>query len=189
VEGSRDRARPCPRRNCFRDPSEIWARFSDKSDSTSRHSAITRADHVPPSVPAVLLRTQSHAPRLVLVCHEEMTSNVDTSQILPEDSDSDWTDIDSDSGTPSDSDSLDELGGERFLAIRHFIDPPRSGPQDSISLRSKCSHFRILVVGRANAGKTTLLKKVCNSVDDPEIFDARGKKVCARRRLSGAALI
>ncbi|KAJ7192523.1 hypothetical protein GGX14DRAFT_324651, partial [Mycena pura] len=47
-------------------------------------------------------------------------------------------------------------------------------------LRSKCKHFRILVVGRANAGKTTLLKKVCNSGDDPAIFDARGKKVCAR---------
>ena len=47
----------------------------------------------------------------------------------------------------------------------------------AIDLRSKCSHFRILVIGRANAGKTTLLKKVCNSVNDPEIFDPSGKKV------------
>ncbi|KAJ6455187.1 hypothetical protein C8R45DRAFT_846054 [Mycena sanguinolenta] len=47
----------------------------------------------------------------------------------------------------------------------------------AIDLRSKCPHFRILVVGRANAGKTTLLKKVCNSVEEPEIFNPAGKKV------------
>ncbi len=27
--------------------------------------------------------------------------------------------------------------------------------------RYKCSHFHILVMGRANAGKTTILEKVC----------------------------
>ncbi|KAF7350070.1 GTP-binding protein [Mycena venus] len=47
----------------------------------------------------------------------------------------------------------------------------------AIELRSKCKHFRVLVIGRANAGKTTLLKKVCNSVEDPEIFSPEGKKV------------
>ena len=47
----------------------------------------------------------------------------------------------------------------------------------AIDLRSKCGHFRILVIGRANAGKTTLLKKVCNSIEDPEIFDPSGEKV------------
>ncbi|KDR79305.1 hypothetical protein GALMADRAFT_1233028 [Galerina marginata CBS 339.88] len=46
-----------------------------------------------------------------------------------------------------------------------------------IDLRSKCGHFRILVIGRANAGKTTILKKVCNSTDDPEIFSPSGKKL------------
>ncbi|KAJ7733650.1 GTP-binding protein, partial [Mycena metata] len=40
----------------------------------------------------------------------------------------------------------------------------------AVDVRSKCQHFRILVIGRANAGKTTLLKKVCMSVEDPEIF-------------------
>ena len=25
----------------------------------------------------------------------------------------------------------------------------------------KCNHFRILIIGRANAGKTTILEKVC----------------------------
>ena len=50
-------------------------------------------------------------------------------------------------------------------------------------LRRKCRHFRILVIGRANSGKTTLLKKVCNSVEDPEIFDPSGKKVRATYHL------
>ena len=31
----------------------------------------------------------------------------------------------------------------------------------------KYTHLRILVIGRANAGKTTLLKRVCNTKDDP----------------------
>ena len=58
----------------------------------------------------------------------------------------------------------------------------------AIDLRGRCGHFRILVIGRANAGKTTLLKKVCNSVEDPEIFSPSGKKVretyyCRMRRV------
>ncbi|KAF7343584.1 GTP-binding protein [Mycena sanguinolenta] len=47
----------------------------------------------------------------------------------------------------------------------------------AIDVRSKISHFRILIIGRANAGKTTILKKVCNSVEDPEIYDPDGKKI------------
>jgi GTPase SAR1 family protein len=47
----------------------------------------------------------------------------------------------------------------------------------AIEYRSKCKHFRTLIVGRANAGKTTLLKKVCNSIEDPEIFSPSGEKV------------
>ena len=37
--------------------------------------------------------------------------------------------------------------------------------------------FRILVIGRSNAGKTTILQRVCNTTELPEIFNARGKKV------------
>ncbi|KAJ6452574.1 hypothetical protein C8R45DRAFT_638930 [Mycena sanguinolenta] len=53
------------------------------------------------------------------------------------------------------------------------------GIEKAIELRSRCEHFRILVVGRANAGKTTLLKKVCNSVEEPEIFSPWGEKLDA----------
>jgi len=43
-----------------------------------------------------------------------------------------------------------------------------SNPYD---LRAKYTHFRILVIGRANAGKTTLLHRVCNTTEDPCIYD------------------
>ena len=44
-------------------------------------------------------------------------------------------------------------------------------------LREKFKHFRVLILGRANAGKTTILQKVCNTDKQPEIFDSTGKKV------------
>ncbi|KAI5995125.1 hypothetical protein EDD15DRAFT_2165583 [Pisolithus albus] len=39
------------------------------------------------------------------------------------------------------------------------------------------NRFRVLIIGRANAGKTTILQRVCNTVEDPEIFDRHGRKV------------
>ncbi|KAI6146734.1 hypothetical protein BKA82DRAFT_152568, partial [Pisolithus tinctorius] len=46
--------------------------------------------------------------------------------------------------------------------------------------------FRILVMGRANAGKTTVLQRVCKTTDQPEIFDGNGEKVCHLVKLHGA---
>lgn len=37
--------------------------------------------------------------------------------------------------------------------------------------------FRALIVGRANAGKTTILKSICESKDDPRVYNANGKEV------------
>ncbi|KAG9313183.1 GTP-binding protein [Chiua virens] len=45
------------------------------------------------------------------------------------------------------------------------------------SIREKFGRFRILIIGRANAGKTTILKQICNSTEDPEVYDGNGKKV------------
>jgi len=36
----------------------------------------------------------------------------------------------------------------------------------------------MLIVGRANAGKTTILQKICNSTVEPQVFDESGNKVC-----------
>jgi ABC-type uncharacterized transport system ATPase subunit len=40
-----------------------------------------------------------------------------------------------------------------------------------------CPHFRILLIGRANAGKTTILDKVCGIAKGtkPIIYDKDGK--------------
>ncbi len=46
---------------------------------------------------------------------------------------------------------------------------------EAVKLRKKYTHFRILVIGRANAGKTTLLKRVCNTDEDPCIYDENNK--------------
>ncbi|KAF5323214.1 hypothetical protein D9758_017319 [Tetrapyrgos nigripes] len=40
-----------------------------------------------------------------------------------------------------------------------------------LEVRQKYRHFRVLVIGRANAGKTTLLKRVCNTTEEPCIYD------------------
>ena len=42
-----------------------------------------------------------------------------------------------------------------------------------------CPHFRILVIGRANAGKTTILEKVCGVAKGtkPIIYNEYGKSV------------
>ncbi|KAJ7250610.1 hypothetical protein C8J57DRAFT_677312 [Mycena rebaudengoi] len=39
------------------------------------------------------------------------------------------------------------------------------------------SLFRILIIGRANSGKTTILKNLCRSIEDPEIFGTGGEKI------------
>ncbi|KAJ7199839.1 hypothetical protein GGX14DRAFT_536471 [Mycena pura] len=55
-----------------------------------------------------------------------------------------------------------------------------SNIDEAIDLRDGICHFNVLVIGRANAGKTTLLKRVCNSVEDPEIFSPSGEKASPR---------
>ena len=44
-------------------------------------------------------------------------------------------------------------------------------------IREKAGRFRILIIGRANAGKTTILQKVCNSTEGPKIA-TKAVKVC-----------
>ena len=52
---------------------------------------------------------------------------------------------------------------------------------DPYDLRAKYTHFRILVIGRANAGKTTLLQRVCNTTEDPCIYDDKKNLVSVHR--------
>ncbi|KAG2126221.1 hypothetical protein DEU56DRAFT_743102 [Suillus clintonianus] len=48
---------------------------------------------------------------------------------------------------------------------------------DPFNLRRKFERFRVLIIGRANAGKTTILQRVCGTQDSPEIYDSAGEKV------------
>ncbi|KAG2088269.1 uncharacterized protein F5147DRAFT_587713, partial [Suillus discolor] len=41
----------------------------------------------------------------------------------------------------------------------------------------KCVNLLMLVIGRANAGKTTILQRVCKTRDNPEIYNSAGKKI------------
>ena len=49
--------------------------------------------------------------------------------------------------------------------------------REPYNLRAKYTRFRILVIGRANAGKTTLLQRVCNTIEDPCIYDENNKNL------------
>ncbi|KIK38322.1 hypothetical protein CY34DRAFT_809446 [Suillus luteus UH-Slu-Lm8-n1] len=48
---------------------------------------------------------------------------------------------------------------------------------DSSTLRNKFDRFRILIIGRANAGKTTILQRVCKTRENPEIFNSAGERI------------
>ena len=60
-----------------------------------------------------------------------------------------------------------------------YAPPFRQGALDAAEIRRRCPQFRILIIGKANAGKTTILRKVCSAKPDakPVIFDAEGKEV------------
>ncbi|KAF9460947.1 GTP-binding protein [Collybia nuda] len=46
-----------------------------------------------------------------------------------------------------------------------------------VDLKEKAQRFRVLIIGGANAGKTTILKKICDTTNDPEIYDKEGQKL------------
>ncbi|KAL4067422.1 hypothetical protein V8B97DRAFT_1873572 [Scleroderma yunnanense] len=41
----------------------------------------------------------------------------------------------------------------------------------------RIGRFRVLVIGRSNAGKTTLLQRICNTTELPEVFNSEGEKI------------
>ncbi|KAG8827366.1 hypothetical protein FRC18_009908 [Serendipita sp. 400] len=49
--------------------------------------------------------------------------------------------------------------------------------EETDKIRSACRQFRILIIGRANAGKTTILQKVCNAIERPVVYNTRGEKI------------
>ncbi|KAI6166747.1 hypothetical protein EDD17DRAFT_1752927 [Pisolithus thermaeus] len=64
--------------------------------------------------------------------------------------------------------------GSPSSALSYRLDPTKA--KEHID---RIRRFRILVMGRANAGKTTILQRVCNTTDQPEISNGKGEKVDA----------
>jgi GTPase SAR1 family protein len=69
--------------------------------------------------------------------------------------------------------------------------PVRQGALSAEQIRAECPQFRILIIGKANAGKTTILRKVCNAKPDakPIVYDAEGKEVKTKVRLGNLAVL
>ena len=44
-------------------------------------------------------------------------------------------------------------------------------------VRELTARFRVLIIGRSNAGKTTILQRVCNTTEQPKIFNQEGHEV------------
>ncbi|KIK12540.1 hypothetical protein PISMIDRAFT_18665 [Pisolithus microcarpus 441] len=63
-------------------------------------------------------------------------------------------------------------GGGTSSGAEYHLDPELAR-----KYMANIEQFRILVMGRANAGKTTILQRVCNTTDNPEIFDGEGNKI------------
>jgi GTPase SAR1 family protein len=53
--------------------------------------------------------------------------------------------------------------------------------------------FRVLVIGRANAGKTSILQRVCDTTESPVIYGRRkgsnGERVCCLSFVNSASLV
>ncbi|KIM20815.1 hypothetical protein M408DRAFT_306335 [Serendipita vermifera MAFF 305830] len=45
------------------------------------------------------------------------------------------------------------------------------------SAKERRGRFRILIIGRVNSGKTMILKRVCDTAEEPEVYNMHGHKV------------
>ncbi|KDQ17637.1 hypothetical protein BOTBODRAFT_105342 [Botryobasidium botryosum FD-172 SS1] len=55
--------------------------------------------------------------------------------------------------------------------------------EEAIQLRSKYQHFRVLIMGKANAGKTTILQAVCGTSEAPQVYNQQGRRVWPKTTL------
>jgi len=58
------------------------------------------------------------------------------------------------------------------------------GAQQNVSRAPSDIKFRVLIIGRANAGKTSILQRVCDTTESPEIYrvDSEGVRSWVRFR-------
>jgi len=70
----------------------------------------------------------------------------------------------------------EEIQFNNRLQSKQHVDPERQRRRAK-NIRRRTSHFRVLIIGRANAGKTTILQRVCNTTECPKIFNPQGHEV------------
>ena len=62
------------------------------------------------------------------------------------------------------------MGAEQSTR-RHRLDlAPAPAPSPASSPHIPNVQFRVLIIGRANAGKTSILQKVCDTTESPEVY-------------------
>jgi signal recognition particle GTPase len=70
----------------------------------------------------------------------------------------------------------EEIQSNIRIQSKQHVDPERQRRRAK-NIRRRTSHFHILIIGRANAGKTTILQRVCNTTERPKIFNPQGHEV------------
>ena len=78
--------------------------------------------------------------------------------------------------TPFEASHQEMVQSEIRTQPAQYVDPERQRIRAKILRRRTC--FRVLIIGRANAGKTTILQRVCNTTERPKIFNPEGHEVC-----------
>ncbi|KAG6380320.1 hypothetical protein JVT61DRAFT_8429 [Boletus reticuloceps] len=64
----------------------------------------------------------------------------------------------------------------RYTARLLFRMSTETAENNFENLQEKFGQFRILIIGPANSGKTTILRGICDSTENPEIYDGDGNK-------------
>ena len=78
--------------------------------------------------------------------------------------------------TPPRTYNREEIQSNIRIQLKQDVDPERQRRRAK-NIRRRTSHFRVLIIGRANAGKTTILQRVCNTTECPKIFNPQGHEV------------
>src|SRR6266404_5142465 len=62
------------------------------------------------------------------------------------------------------------MGSNQSLPRPRPVSPTNTNPMDTKQRRLPNIQFRVLIIGRANAGKTTILQRVCDTTESPTIY-------------------
>ncbi len=92
--------------------------------------------------------------------------------------------------SPSDT---NPMGANESLPRPRSVSPTNTNPTYTEQRRPRIPQivFRVLIIGRANAGKTTILQRVCDTTDSPTIYrrNSDGEREQVRPSPSGLTIL